>query len=260
VLTGSLEQLDGEVQALVRDFLAALEDVLGETLVGLYLFVALTFPDSRDTAQDIDFHLIVRRPLDPVQREGIEGLRRRMAAEHRLGNELDGYCIALADTMRLAPPRHQLWPLSAVPADFAWALHCAHLRAGRAIVVRGPDPREIYPAPEWADLEAALFSEIQFVRQHLADAPAYCVLNACRLLYSFTTREVVVSKRAAADWVLQEVPELQREMIEAALHDYDGNTSERDRALLTRDVCCFTNAIWGRIAGEEAGTRVASPG
>ncbi len=129
-----------------------------------------------------------------------------VALASRFDLELDGYVIALDDTRRTAPPRHQMWPLvRTAPCDASWVLHCAHIRARHVITLHGPDPLEIYPAPSWPDLEAALYGEIRFVEHALPDNPAYVILNACRLLYSFATSDVVISKRAAADWACDQL-------------------------------------------------------
>ncbi len=53
-----------DVAAVTRAFLDGLQAVLGEDFIGLYLYGALTFPDSQDSVRDIDFHVIIWRPLD----------------------------------------------------------------------------------------------------------------------------------------------------------------------------------------------------
>lgn len=89
-------------------------------------------------------------------------------------------------------------------------------------MLAGPDPREIYPAPSWPDLQAALLGEIRFVDARLADAPTYCVLNACRILFSFETRNVVMSKQGAAARALGAVPAEHHDLMRAAMRVYTG--------------------------------------
>jgi len=140
-----------------------------------------------------------------------------------------------------------MWPLWRTPVDAAWALHCAQIRGGRVITLHGPHPREVYPAPSWADLEAALYGEILFVDQHLADAPAYCVLNACRLMYSFERMDVVISKRAAAAWAVTQLPEKWGGPIEAALRVYLRVATPEDKRILQDAVQPFARLAWDRI-------------
>ena len=83
--------------------------------------------------------------------------------------------------------------------DHSWALHREHIRAGRRVILYGPDPDEIYPPAKWPEIESALLGELDFVEKHLHDYPDYCILNLCRLMYSFETSDVVVSKALAAE-------------------------------------------------------------
>src|SRR5205823_12575392 len=78
----------------------------------------------------------------------------------------------------------------------------------------------------------ALYGEIVYLDEHLEDA-AYCVLNSCRILYSFVHRDVVVSKRAAAEWALLHLPEEDHPLIHGALRAYQDRASTGDRAALT---------------------------
>jgi hypothetical protein len=63
------------------------------------------------------------------------------------------------------------------------------------------------------------------VEQHLQDYPDCCILNLCRLIYSFATRDVVISKATA--WADANLPAWRRYIIlpaESAAHShYPGN-------------------------------------
>lgn len=248
-----MDTLPPHIAPLAQSFRDGLVESLGTNLVGIYLYGAITFPDSRDQIQDLDFHVIVRKPFHERDRTAMDGLCRDLAGRFAMDRgDLDGYVITLADTHGTVPPPTQMWPLWRTPADASWALHCAHIRAGRYIALIGPDPLTIYPQPSWPDLQAALLSEIQFVDSHLADAPAYCVLNACRIAYSFTTRNVVVSKRGAAGWALNSLPPGRHGIVRAALHVYGGTGTKDDEARVAGDVAKFVAGLWERVAEERA--------
>ena len=55
-----------------------------------------------------------------------------------------------------------------------------------------------------------------------AQTEAFVVWQSSRIIYSITTREVVVSKRAAAAWALDNLPDGFHEAIRAAGRVYDG--------------------------------------
>jgi hypothetical protein len=225
-------ELPKETRDLCRAFLHGLQTVLGPKLHAVYLYGAVAFPEGGATG-DIDFHVILRDKLDHRQVAALRALHQRMGRDHPpLGRELDGYYILLEDARLSTPPRHQ-WLDGAV--DAAWALHRAHILAGRYITLYGPDPRTIYRAPDWPELAETLHDELDYVKSHIEEYPAYCVLNLCRLMYSFHTRDVVISKRAAARWARQVHPEWQS-LVGAAERTYDRAATQADAELLKRKI------------------------
>ena len=88
--------------------------------------------------------------------------------------------------------------------DEAWALHRAHVLAGRYFLVTGIDPAEIVVPPTWAELDGA------------------------RILYSFAMRDVVVSKYHAAQWALESLPGEWHDGVRAALRFYRRQPDQGD--------------------------------
>jgi hypothetical protein len=138
--------------------------------------------------------------------------------------------------------------LVAGPVDDAWALHRAHVLAGRVVVLHGIDPRTILRPPTWAELLEGVGAELAYVEDHPEHA-VFGVLNACRIASSCVHRDVVVSKWASAGWALRE--EIRwRDGIEAALRHYTGTTQRGDADVLasTRDAV----VPWARAALDAA--------
>ena len=142
---------------------------------------------------------------------------------------MDGYYILLEDAERAYPPQSQMWKHA---ADNSWALHREHIRAGKCIALYGPDPTEIYLPASWSELERALYDELKYVEDHLEIYPAYCVLNLCRLVYSFRTCNVVVSKTAAAIWDEETYPQW-NDIIEFARKAYEGRSTVAGERYMT---------------------------
>ncbi|NLG27143.1 MAG: DUF4111 domain-containing protein [Chloroflexi bacterium] len=221
-----------EVTAIARAFAAGLTRILGAKLYGVYLYGAAAFPDVFPTG-DIDYHVILRAPLSAPERVELEALHRALAAQYPpLGGELDGYYVLLSDAQGTQPPRSEMW---AHAVDESWALHRAHIRAGRCIVLYGPDPSTIYPPATWPEIERALRSEWAFVVRNLEQYPAYCILNLCRLIYSYQTRDVVVSKAFAARWAEAALPEW-RGLVAAACRFYAGEATLEDERLMRAEL------------------------
>jgi hypothetical protein len=244
-----------EIQPLCQAFLRGLDSTLGKKLVGVYLHGAMAFPKGGATG-DIDLHVILGGPLSEGEKAGLNDLHTTLAREFPpLGAELDCYYILLEEARQTSPPRHQLLP---DVIDNSWVLHCEHMRAGRCLVLQGPDPRQLFPAPSWPELVRALQGELDYVERHLAAYPDYCVLNLCRLMVSFDTRDVVISKRASARWAWDAFPEW-RPHIEAAVRSYDRKASAQDKELLRSEVkslfdfaCKRIQASLGRVSAEES--------
>ena len=244
--------LRAEIQNLCQAFLAGLNKALGEKLFGVYLYGALAFPDAGPVS-DIDFHVILNSALDNQEKALIEELHATLTHDFPpLGGELDGYYILLHDTRQRTPPQDQLRDGL---HDVSWALHCAHIRRGRCIVLHGPDPLEVYPEVTWSELEHALTRELDFIVENLNLYPAYCVLNLCRLMYSYKTRDVVVSKRFSAQWTSDEFPEWIT-LIESAKNYYNQLATMEDENLLNLKVGSFYTFTCCQIEMSKKKTKV----
>jgi hypothetical protein len=217
-----------QVAIIGNAFRQGLHEILGGKLVGAYIYGAAAFPDAVPTG-DIDFHVILAEPLAASERSALEALHEDLGRRFPpLGVDMDGYYLLLEDARGTSPPRSQMW---ARAVDTSWALHREHIRAGRCIVLQGPEPAEIYPPASWPEIEGALVSELAYVEKHLREYPDYCILNLCRLVYSFQTRDVVVSKAAAAEWAREALPAWRR-AVEVAMATYPGQATPEERGFL----------------------------
>jgi len=224
-----------QINIISQAFVDGLKGILGEKLCGAYVYGAAAFPDAVPTG-DIDFHVILKTDLTDNERSRLEKLHRSLARRFPpLGGELDGYYILLSDALRKTPPKSQMWKLA---TDNSWALHREHILAGRHIILYGPDPKEIYPPATWPEIKAALYGELDYVKKHLQDYPDYCILNLCRLIYSFETKDVVVSKAQASDWAHNALPQWKRH-IKVARKSYAHQTTPEDRQFMLAEVGKF---------------------
>jgi hypothetical protein len=207
-------------EALHRGF----AEILGDGLASFFLYGAAMFDRPEGWRIDFDFHVLLREPLDDADRAAIRELYAEVGNRSELGRDLDGYCVLLSDATRSQPPRHQL---QLELRDEAWALHRAHVLAGRYFLAAGIDPAEIVVTPSWTELDTALRLQFDFVEEH-ADEPAYGILNAARILYSFATRDVVVSKYQTAQWALESLPGEWHDGVRAALRFYSREPDDGD--------------------------------
>jgi hypothetical protein len=228
------KDLPSYVQEICNRLVGKLRDILGGKLYGIYMYGAAVFPDSGPVT-DIDCHIILREPLNDGNREDIFRLYDELARDYPpLGGELDIWYILLEDAKKNSPPRHQLKPGM---CDESWALHRAHVMAGRYITLYGPEPDDIFPNPSWEEITSALDYELGYIKNNLK-YPAYCVLNLCRIMYSVRERNVIISKRFSGIWVCDAFPECST-LIQAALRTYEGKSTPADEKLLQADMESF---------------------
>jgi Domain of unknown function (DUF4111) len=240
---GDLPPLSDDVVAVAEALHAGLDQILGNNFAGLFLYGAVAFPHPERWRIDFDFHVLLDRSLTAEEAEGIRVQYAELANASNLGADLDGYFVLLADAARPEPPRHQLDP---GVRDEAWALHRAHVHAGRYFVVAGLDPRPIVPEPSWLELETALRSELAFVETH-PRATAFGVLNGARILCSFETRNVVLSKHQAGEWALAALPADWHELIRAAIRWYGQTPATDDARLLEARGAPFVDLVRGSL-------------
>ena len=146
----------------------------------------------------------------------------------------DVYFILLKEARGKEDPQHQLQPAL---YDTAWPLHCAHIRAGHYRVLNGPEPNKIFPSPTWDAITSALEKELVYIQDHL-NYPAYCILNLCRILYSYTTQDPAISKQACGTWASQQYPDWEM-IIQAALRFYRRLNGPADEILMRARVEAF---------------------
>ena len=235
--------LKEQVSVIGEAFADGLKRVLGGKLYALYVYGAAAFPDDVPTG-DIDFHVILTDPLGDDERSGLYELHDSLARDFPpLGGEMDGYYILLADARGPSPPRSQMWDRA---TDTSWALHREHILAGRHIIFHGPDPGEIYIPASRPEIARALESELHYVAEHLDKYPDYCILQICRLIYSHETKDVVVSKAAAAEWVCDALPEWRRH-VESAKRSYAGQATPREKGFMLAEVPALFEFAVSRI-------------
>lgn len=229
------DDLPDTARAVCYALVDRLKVALTDTVHGIYLYGAIVFPET-DHVVDLDIHVVLKRSLSKAQQATVQTIHSSLTNEYPslTSDDLDIWYILLDDAGQSAP-RHQVDPSL---ADTSWALHRAHLRAGYCIVLHGPAPRDVFPAPTWHDLQAALEAERYFIREHAGTHPAYCVLNACRLMVSHQTGDVVFSKKASAAWAMDRFPSWGN-LIAAALREYADRGTAADRELLAAQSSLF---------------------
>jgi hypothetical protein len=80
----------------------------------------------------------------------------------------------------------------------------------------------------------------------LEQYPTYCVLNACRLMYSYKTKDVVISKKASAEWAMDKFP-FWKDVISTSLRWYAEEKGGCDKLLLESRIKPFMTFVKNTI-------------
>ena len=243
-----LESLPSQVRTACERLRDRLGRLLGDELVALWVHGAVTFPDRPNRLGDIDTHgFLVNRPDHEVAAD-IQQIHDSIGAE--LGIEWDSWYVVKADAIGSAHPRNAL---HGNLVDHAWALHRAHWLRGQYVALGGCTPPELVRLPSWEELQDGLRNELRYIERHFSlrrDNPtfaAYAVCNCCRILCSVTTRDVVISKNASAQWALIHMPDSWHSAIRAAGRIYDGKPEQSDVAILNASVIRFLAEVREKI-------------
>jgi len=235
-------KLPDDVMEICDVYLQVLKHILGAKLHGAYLYGATTFPETEHTG-DLDFHVIVSERLTDDEKSAICRMHDEMEVAYPKYGELDSYYLHLDDLADTAP-QHQV--VDRV-RDESWALHRAHMLAGRVHVLYGPQPSYVFQKPLWDELDSALCHELDYVDNHLDEYPHYCVMNLCRILHSYETRDVVKSKAGSGMWALEKFPEWAY-LIDAARRGYAGTASDDDWQMMRAEIGGFRDFMVERMS------------
>jgi hypothetical protein len=88
---------------------------------------------------------------------------------------------------------------------------------------------------------------MEFVASH-PDDHAFGVLNACRVLYSVRTHDVVVSKYEVGQWAREQLEVEWRPIVAAAVRDYSGTPTPSDAATLAQGWTTFVTFVRTQLA------------
>ena len=242
-----MQGIDPDIQQYLDRVVSTLGEHLGAELVGAYLHGSLALGAFDPGRSDVDILAVCAAPLSPKRRTSVG---QALAAIPRppSGGDLE---LSLVDEAAVrmppaAPPfevhvsTHE--EPSVVdgadrPGDEDLLIHFAMVRA-RGHVLAGPEPGELFPAPDRAALIRAFLSDIEWARENGAAgweghympefaSMAYRVLNAARSWRYLETGDLG-SKVEGAAWLEHRDPDPDvHTLLDAALAFQRGDLPDR---------------------------------
>jgi hypothetical protein len=219
------------VNAVLQELLSGVQAILGERLVGLYLYGSLAGGDFDPRTSDIDFVAVTSRELPEDVFLALKALHERLAAgPSKWGAELEG-CYIPQDALRRYDPAHARYPhiergekLVVEQQDCDGVIQ-RHILREQGIVLVGPAPATLVDPISPADLRQAVRTLFLWwwapmvhdpARLHHVGYHTYAILTMCRILYTLQYGSIV-SKPVAARWALAALDGRWAPLIERAL-------------------------------------------
>jgi len=235
-------QLPEEARPILALLRESIQDVLGDELVGLYLYGSLSSGDFDPASSDVDFVVVTQGALSDEACERLRAMHARIAASGLpFATHLEGSYIPHTAWRRYNPAdaRHPTigvdWPFQIGFHDANWIIKRAIVRE-QGVVLCGPAPETLIDPVSSQQLREATCQQMADVWQRrIADTnwprpriyPAFAVLTLCRALYTLE-RGAYCSKPVAAAWAGERYPAWQPTIAWALAHrgDHDDATSE----------------------------------
>jgi hypothetical protein len=215
-----------------------MQGVLGDQLVGLYLYGSLSSGDFDPASSDVDFVAVTRDAIaeNDSAFEHLREMHGRVAASGLpFATNLEGSYIPLAGWRRYDPATawhptigHD-WPFKLGFHDANWVIERAIVRE-RGGVLYGPPPETLTDPISPQQLRAATCQQLADVWRRRIEDPdwpragmyaAFAVLTLCRALYTLQ-HGAFCSKPVAAAWAAQTHPDWESRITWALAHQADG--------------------------------------
>lgn len=209
--------LYSEVNDLLKVILAEMQTVLGEKLVGLYLYGSLVTGDFDFDASDIDLLAAIASDLEQAEFERLDKMHLDFIAQHpRWENRLEIAYLSLHGLKTFKTQSSPIGiispgePFHIIEAGKLWLVNWYFVRE-KGVTLYGPPPQAIIDHISREEF-------IEVVREHVRGwgdwinnlqslpSQAYAILTLCRALYTITNGEQA-SKKQAALWAIQKLPQ-----------------------------------------------------
>jgi hypothetical protein len=220
-----------DVNAALSLVLAGVREVLGDRLVGLYLHGSLALGDFEPLRSDIDFVAVTEDALPEDTVQALRAMHAKITASGlEWAGKLEGSYIPRA-AIRRYDPENALHPALRVDGSFDIDYHGSdadlqrHVLREKGITLFGPPAHTLVEPVESDTLRRAALGILREwwvpqigepFRLYSREYQAYAVLTMCRILYTVRQGDVV-SKPAAARWMLAETGERWADLIDRAL-------------------------------------------
>ena len=215
-----------DINVLLEQLVSGIQRILGDRLVGIYLFGSLVTGDFDSISSDIDLLAATSIDIDEREFNALLAMHQAFAAQHKdWDDRIEVLYLSITGLKTFRTRRSQIAvicpgdPLHIKDAGIDWLINWYVVRE-KGIALSGPAPETLIEPIAKEEYIHAVQLYVEQWKEYAGEsqprrAQAYSILTMCRALYAVTYREPV-SKKQAALWAQQALPEWS-ELIQNAL-------------------------------------------
>lgn len=246
-----------EVNAVLGSLLAGMQQVLGETLLGVYLFGSLVHGDFELERSDLDLVAVLTLELDPLHFAALDTLHSEIVRRFpRWTERLEVKYLSSASLKRFRTEPYPIAvispgePFHAFQGGRHYLLNFYEVRQGGATLY-GPAPTTLIAPISRAEFMAVVGGEVQdwtgwIAEMHSVGGLGYGVVTLCRALYTCTTG-VQTSKPQTLAWTVVTLPEF-GPLLEWAWKGYRENDSSAPSQARAAEIRRYVHEVSARVA------------
>jgi predicted nucleotidyltransferase len=206
-----------DVNQLLEELLTNMQNILGEKLVGVYLYGSLVIGDFDPTSSDIDLVAALTSDLDDEEFAALQKMHDDFAHEHREWDNRIEVCYISLAALQTVKTKTSLVanispgePFHHRESSREWLADWYVVRK-KGITLFGPSPKILIEPISKDEFIGAVRANAKAWDEWIHDmqtrkSQAYAILTMCRALYTLKYGEQV-SKKQAALWAEKEFPE-----------------------------------------------------
>lgn len=236
-----------QINKVLSSLLTALKPILGDELLGIYLYGSAVWGDFDEDISDIDLLVVVKSDIDQIAFNKLNVMHHELVKQYP--NWDDRIEIAYLSERALKTFKSQRSPIAVISpgepfnikdAGTDWLINWYLIQEKNEIVF-GPDPKAfINPIStnEYIDAVKQQASEWQDWVKHTENSrpfQAYAVLTLCRALYAVENGRHA-SKQEAATWVQTKYPAWAAIVLKAIEWRKDYKNQQVDPSLTFKEV------------------------
>jgi predicted nucleotidyltransferase len=221
-----------DINKILDLLLTRIQEILGNQLVGMYLYGSLSSGDFNPETSDIDFLVVTTSTLSDKAIAELRSMHQRIwKSGQKWASKLEGSYIPKRDIRRHNPhstpcPTVNEGKFYLDQRGSDWIIQ-RHVIREQGTVLAGPDPKMLIDPVSPEDIRHAVKGVLQewrfpmledpsWLKNHGSEYHAFAILTMCRALYALQ-HGTIVSKPVAARWAQKELGDRWSQVIEQSL-------------------------------------------